>query len=110
MKTNSIQYNVGQCRSCGQGVLMIVKEAQNSFLFIMCDDCSALWRTPKEAKAYYVSSLEGISPSEGVYFLEGDEIHFVMKESYLPIKNASMEDILRYDWEKHIFGNKIDMD
>ena len=50
-------YKVGWCKVCDQGWLVIAKEIASAKFWIICDECSTLYITPREM-------IDGIPPQQ----------------------------------------------
>ena len=42
-------YHAGECPSCGQGLLLMVKSPSTGSLLVMCDECETQWESPEAA-------------------------------------------------------------
>lgn len=79
---NSAFY-IGQCPLCREyGRLEINKNISNNEYLVMCDECSAEWKSPQEALKNINGYRESIK--EGV------------------VRNATLEEIKDIGWEKFI--------
>jgi len=91
MRPHTIRYNIGECPVCGQGELVIVKEAldghSNSINFlILCEECDAEWKSPDIT----------------------DENRLPRQRKRGKIINATLNEIKDINWEKHVISNAID--
>jgi hypothetical protein len=42
--------NFGVCQLCGQGTLILVKDAGSGRLLVMCDDCESQWLSKEDSE------------------------------------------------------------
>lgn len=70
---------VDDCPVCGQGQILVVKNASSGDFFVMCDDCESEWDSPQ-------AILEGKNAWERNNF---------------PVINATYEEIKNIGWDKY---------
>ncbi len=83
-----VNYNVGSCPVCHQGILQIVKDGKLEKLYIYCDECEAEWDNPKDA-------ISGVNGSRGKYgklsLPEYDEIVQLGWNKYISVKDGNYD-------------------
>ena len=76
----SIEFNVGSCSICGQGLLVIAKAVNEDALFVICDDCESQWDNPDIALA--------CGP--------------VRMHEFVNVRNATLEEIEGVGWREFV--------